>query len=112
MIKPSNATRIIFTIMIIGCLWTFGACFDNAAHAQSDATPTPNCWVQDGHLVCIGEDPVAITAAPTATPIAPTSEATATPQINRPISVCAHPLYTCVRLPIIRTAPEVTGDVR
>lgn len=115
-IKPSTKTHIVFAIMIIGCLWTFGACFDNEAHAQADATPTPtatnNCWVQDGQLVCIGEGPVAVTATPTATAIAPTPEPTATPQINRPISVCAHPLWTCISLPIIHGAGEVTGDVR
>jgi len=81
------------------------------ARAQTP-TPTPNCWTVDGQLVCIGPGPVAITATPTLTPIAPTPEPTATPVMIRPMNICAHPLWTCVRLPIIHTVGEATGGVR
>lgn len=75
---PNNATHIIFAILIIAFLWTFGAFFD--ARAQAGPTPTPT----------------------------PTLMILPTP---RPMSVCFHPRYTCVRLPIIRN-DEVTGGVR
>jgi hypothetical protein len=110
MMKPSNATHIIFTIMILAALGTFGACFDKA-HAQADPEPTSECWTVDGQLVCVGPGPVSITATPTATLVAPTPEPTsiATP---RPMNICAHPRVTCVRMPIAFGGAEVTGDVQ
>jgi hypothetical protein len=108
--KPNNATHLIFAILIIVFFAIVAPYLDASAQSAptETATPTPNCWWQDGHLVCLGPGPVATTATPTVTPVAPTPEET--PE-NRPMNICAHPLFTCVRLPIIHRN-EVSGGVQ
>lgn len=98
--KPNNATHLIFAILIIVFFAIVAPYLDASAQAAptETATPTPNCWWQDGHLVCLGEGPVAVTATPTVTPVAPTPEET--PEI-RPMDICSYPRYTCVYMPTI-----------
>jgi hypothetical protein len=105
MIRPSTATHIVFAILLI--LFMVFAVPYLGASAQADPEPTPECWEIDGQPVCLGPGPVATTATPTVTPT-PTPEET--PEI-RPMNICAHPLFTCVRLPIV-FGLTVTGGVQ
>jgi hypothetical protein len=105
--KPSEKQNAAFVALIAMLIIALCLVSWNTAGAQDNPTPTPNCWVEDGQMVCIGEGPVATTATPTATPvIAPSPEATpeATPVVIRPFPLSPCKLSPgCALLPIAVT---------
>ena len=90
---------LVVGILVLSVLWCASGV---RAGAQDDPTPTQNCWVQDGQLVCVGDNPVSITVTPTSVIATPTPEAT-------PIIVRPQPLGPCrispgcVLLPLVVT---------